>query len=214
MRKVRQSVGKCWMLFPLSHILDILYITIYPITLIWKPNQDTSTPRITLCVRNFTCVPLLSRSSFSQHTSVMFRGCALWVNYRKTTFHQFIVAYNNSYRILNILPMICSASGMFATDNVNSCTCVIRKSIYSLTTRIFTSTNPIVKTIVGGDVYCTSALGNLWISLLYTIQLWHCTAIPCICIIIILLYGHIVHVCICNVWNKLLLLLLNDVIFA
>ena len=64
--------------------------------------------------------------------------------------------------------MGCSASGMFATDNVNSCTCVIRKSIYSLTTRIFTSTNPIVKCIVRGDVYCTSALGNLWISLLYT----------------------------------------------
>ena len=63
--------------------------------------------------------------------------------------------------------MRCSARGMFATDNVNSCTCVIRKYIYSLTTRIFTSTNPIVKSIVG-DVYCTSALRNLWISLLYT----------------------------------------------
>ena len=32
--------------------------------------------------------------------------------------------------------MRCSASGMFATDNVNSCTCVIRKSIFSLMTRI------------------------------------------------------------------------------
>ena len=95
--------------------------------------------------------------------------CALWVNYRKTTFHQFIVAYNNSYRILNRLPMRCSASGMFASDNVNSCTCVIRKSIYSLTTRIFKSTNPIVKSIVWGDVYCTSALRNRWISLLYTV---------------------------------------------
>ena len=70
-------------------------------------------------------------------------------------FHQFTVAYNNSYQILHMLPMRCSASGMFATDDVNSCTCVIRKSIYSLTTRIFTSTNPIVKSIVGGDVYCT-----------------------------------------------------------
>ena len=48
--------------------------------------------------------------------------------------------------------MRCSASGMFATDNVNSCTCVVRKSIYSLTTRIFTSTNPIVKIIAGGRV--------------------------------------------------------------
>ena len=59
--------------------------------------------------------------------------CALWVNYRKTTFHQFMVAYNNSYGILNRLPMRYSASGMFATDNVNSCTCVIRKSIFSIT---------------------------------------------------------------------------------
>ena len=59
--------------------------------------------------------------------------------------------------------MICSASGMFATDNVNSCTCVIRKSVYSLKTRIFMSTNPIVKSIVGGHVYCTSALRILWI---------------------------------------------------
>ena len=65
--------------------------------------------------------------------------------------------------------MICNASGMFATDNVDSCTCVIRKSLYSLMTRIdrHTSLNPIVKSIVGvGDVYCTSALRNVWISLL------------------------------------------------
>ena len=75
--------------------------------------------------------------------------CALCVNYRKTTFHQFTVAYNNSYRILSRLPMRCSASGMFATDNVNSCTCVIRKSIFSLMTRIASSLNPIVKGIVG-----------------------------------------------------------------
>ena len=80
--------------------------------------------------------------------------CALWVNYRKTTFHQFMVAYNNSYRILNRLPKRCSASGMFATDNVNSCTCVIRKSIFSLMTRIALSLTPIVKSIVGGGAMC------------------------------------------------------------
>ena len=62
--------------------------------------------------------------------------CALWVNYRKTLFQQFKVAYNNSYRILNRLPMRCSASNMFANGNVNSCACVLRKSIYSLMTRI------------------------------------------------------------------------------
>ena len=85
--------------------------------------------------------------------------CALWVNYRKITFHQFMVAYNNSYRILNRLPMRCSASGMFATDNVNSCTCVIRKSIFSLMTRIALSLNPIVKSIVGGGGRCVLYVG-------------------------------------------------------
>ena len=57
--------------------------------------------------------------------------CALWVNYRKPTFHQFTVAYNNSYQIVNRLHMIYSASGMFATDNVNSCTCVISALLVS-----------------------------------------------------------------------------------
>ena len=93
--------------------------------------------------------------------------CALWVNYRKTAFQQFKVAYNNSYRILNRLPMRCSASNMFANGNVNSCACVLRKSIYSLMTRIHASLNPIVNSIVRGDVYCTSALRIQWVSQLY-----------------------------------------------
>ena len=59
--------------------------------------------------------------------------CALWVNYRKTAFHQFKVAYNNSYRIVNILPMMCSASSMFASDNVN---CGIRHVTVPIATRI------------------------------------------------------------------------------
>ena len=63
--------------------------------------------------------------------------CSLWVNYRKMTFHQFIVAYDNSYRILNRLPMRCTASDMFATDNVNSCTCVIRTSIHKCFSKMF-----------------------------------------------------------------------------
>ena len=67
--------------------------------------------------------------------------------------------------------MRCSASSMFASDNVNSCTCVICKSIFSLMTRIDTSLNLIVKSIVGGDVYCMSALRNVWISLVYIIWL-------------------------------------------
>ena len=89
--------------------------------------------------------------------------CALWVNYRKTAFHQFKVAYNNSYRILNRLPMRCSVSSMFASDKYSA------------------SLNPIVKSIVKGDVYCTSALRNLCTSLLYNMLFLPYTATSCIC---------------------------------
>ena len=94
---------------------------------------------------------------------------AFWVNYRKT-FHRFVVAYNKLSNFKQA-SLRCSASGMFATDNENSCTCVIRKSIYSLMTWIFSSTNPIVKSIVRGDVYCTSALRNLDLPIVYYVAL-------------------------------------------
>ena len=114
------------------------------------------TQRETPCDRNVTAVKV---KLFTAYFSNVYM-CALWVNYRKTTFHQFVVAYNNSYRILNRLPVRCSASEMFATNNVNSCTCVAQ-ICYSLTKRIFRSTYPIVKSIERGDVYCTAALRNL-----------------------------------------------------
>ena len=82
--------------------------------------------------------------------------------YRNTAFRKFVVAYNNSYRILNRLPMRCSSSRIFATDNVNSCTCDIRK--YILTLRLMTRTETSLrKEHCGGDVNCTSATRGLWI---------------------------------------------------
>ena len=93
--------------------------------------------------------------------------CALWVNCKKANFQQFVVAYNNSCRILNRLPMRCSASHMFAMANVNSCKCVIRKSVFSLMTRIDESLNPIIQNISISDMYCTSKLRHHWILGLY-----------------------------------------------
>ena len=82
----------------------------------------------TLRQKCHTCSTAVKVKFFTAYFSNVYT-CALWVNYRKTTFHNFMVAYNNSYRILNRLPLRCSASGMFATDTVNYCTCVIPKPI-------------------------------------------------------------------------------------
>ena len=99
--------------------------------------------------------------------------CALWVNYRKAVSQHFIVAYNNSYIILNSLTMRCIASHMFATANVNSCKCVTRNAIYSLITRIDKSLNPAIQAIAIGDTYCTSKLKIHWIASLNNIKI-HC----------------------------------------
>ena len=93
--------------------------------------------------------------------------CALWVNCRKANFQQFDVAYNNSYRILNRLPMRYSASHMFTTANVNLCKCVTRKAIFSLMTSTDKSLNPITQNITISDMYCTSKLQHSWILALY-----------------------------------------------
>ena len=80
----------------------------------------------TLLQKVHMCSTAIKVKLFTAYSPSNVYMCTLWVNYRQTTCHQFKVAY------LKRLPMICSASGMFATDNVNSCTCVIRKSMYSL----------------------------------------------------------------------------------
>ena len=69
-----------------SYLGHIIYVTIYLMTLIWKPNVDKCTPRVTHCVRNFTCVPPLSRSSSSQLTSVMFTCVPCGWNIEKQLF--------------------------------------------------------------------------------------------------------------------------------
>ena len=55
--------------------------------------------------------------------------CSLWVKFRKSSMHHFIVSYNNAFRILHGLPMRCSASGMFASSGVNSCHTLIRRCL-------------------------------------------------------------------------------------
>ena len=66
---------------------------------------------------------------------------------------RFIVSYNNAFRILHNLHMRCSASFMFANAVFDSCSTCIRKSIFSLMSRLNTSTNIIVQSTLNSDVY-------------------------------------------------------------
>ena len=62
--------------------------------------------------------------------------CSLWVKFRKSCMHHFIVSYNNAFRILHGLPMRCSAGGMIASSGVNSCQTLYQEKRIQLTMQI------------------------------------------------------------------------------
>ena len=78
------------------------------------------------------------------------RICNLLVICGKSAFQHFVEAHNNSYRILNRLPIRCSQ--MFAVANVNSCKGVTKKVIYRLITRIDESQNRSIQNVAISDV--------------------------------------------------------------
>ena len=94
--------------------------------------------------------------------------CSLWVKFRKSAMHHFIVSYNNAFRILHGLPMRCSASGMFASSGVSSCQTSFRRSVYSLQCRLHASLNLILHNIINCDVHLTSSLHKAWLRTLHS----------------------------------------------
>ena len=163
MRELWQSVGKSWILLPLSHILDISICNDLSDDADLKAKSRQMYGKSNTLRQKFhMCSTAVKVKLFTAYFSNV-DMCALWVNYRQTAFHQFKVAYNNSYLILNRLPMRCTASGMFASDNVNSSTCVIRRSIYWVS---YWLSERVSECVLGG---CPCVCVYIFILLIYTI---------------------------------------------
>ena len=62
-----------------------------------------------------------------------------WTQYKKTTFSKIRVAYNNVYRKILGVSRRASASGMFVSNDIPNFGGFLRKSIYSFTTRLSSS---------------------------------------------------------------------------
>ena len=86
------------------------------------------------------CSTAIKNKLFIAHVSNIYL-CVVWVNCRKANFQQFVVAYNNSYRILTRMPSL----------------------IHSLMTRTDKSLNPITQNIAISDMYRMSKLRHQWI---------------------------------------------------
>ena len=116
----------------------------------------------------YFCSDQVKSKVFSSYCNNIYM-CSLWVSYRKRCMRQFIVSYNNSFRILRSLPMRCSASAMFASSNVDSCQAGIRQSIYSLRCRLDVSFILITHSVINSDVHVASKLNSRWIATLYNL---------------------------------------------
>ena len=120
----------------------------------------------------YFCSDQVKNKLFSAYCNNIYM-CSLWVSYRKRCMRQFIVSYNNLFRILRSLPMRCSASAMFASSNVDSCQARIRRFIYSLRCRLDVSFNLITHSVINSDVHVASKLNSRWIATLYNLTaLW------------------------------------------
>ena len=67
-----------------------------------------------------------------------------WTQYKKTTFSKIRVAYNNVYRKILGVSRRASASGMFVSNDILNFEAFLRKSIYSCTTRLSSSSNKLI----------------------------------------------------------------------
>ena len=71
----------------------------------------------------------------------------LWTSYKKKSFSKIRVAYNNFYRKLLHVSGRSSASAMFVENTIPNFECLIRRDIYSFTTRLKTSSNTLISAI-------------------------------------------------------------------
>ena len=86
----------------------------------------------------------------------------LWWKHRVNSIRKLYVAYNNAFRMLFRLPRDCSASGMFAVNNVTSCPALLRKLVFGFYKRVNSSQNCIVQVICGSDIWWKSSIRSNW----------------------------------------------------
>ena len=120
-----------------------------------------------LLIRKFgMCSSNVKSFLFNTYCSSMYTA-QLWWNYNVSSIKKLYVAYNNVFRFLHNLPRDCSASAMFATNNVKNCSAIIRNIVYKFSRRLDISENSIVRMVLKSDMYWRSRIRKHWCKLLY-----------------------------------------------
>ena len=71
----------------------------------------------------------------------------LWTHYNKASFSKTRIAYNDLYRKILHVSRRSSASSMFVNNNIRTFECLIRRDIFSFTSRLKVPTKLLINTI-------------------------------------------------------------------
>ena len=132
-----------------------------------KSKERSLYGRSNLFLRQFYfCSTAVKNRLFTYYCSVVYM-CASWTNYRKCVTRHFIISYNNAFRIIHNLKVRCSASIMFVRARINSGKMQIRMKMYSLLSRLYSSENAIIISIVRSGMFEDSTLYQQWLEAMY-----------------------------------------------
>ena len=108
-------------------------------------------------VRNFKHCSVLVKKRLFQAYCCSFYCCSLWWKHTSSSLHKLKMAFNRVYRNLMNLARDSSIRTNLVNDHLPSFDSIIRNAVYSLYSRLESSSNTIVKSVLRGQI-CTDFL--------------------------------------------------------
>ena len=113
----------------------------------------------TLISRFKVCSDATKRKLFKAYCSSIY-GCSLWCNFNVGSWRKVKVSHNDIFRALMGTPRYESASQLFVQHDVPNLDVVVRKTMYSLMTRLESSENSLIRAVLNSEVRIHSAIWN------------------------------------------------------
>jgi len=119
--------------------------------------------RANTIIRKFSFASLSTKLMLLRAFCCPIYGCQLWCSMFQYSVNKLRVAYNDAFRQLLHKPRWCSASRLFALNNVSSFAALMRKLMYSFLSSLYkcriAKTTPFVNYTVIQVLYCLVIIG-------------------------------------------------------
>ena len=114
----------------------------------------------------YKCSDAVKASLFKSYCTSLYTA-ELWCNYTQTAIRKLTVAYHSIFKKMLNFPRNTSNSLLFVYHSVPTFQEVIRKSVFSFTTRLYASDNVLIKDLVLSEYNSSPSLSEQWSSLLF-----------------------------------------------